>query len=138
MPRELIADIQARFATLANPHAALSMSAYMRDQFPFLGIATPARRAALNDFKKHALSQADLLTLAQQLWQLSEREYRYAAIDLLAMHSKQLDASAITTLFALARTVVVRLWVCRPCYLFITILSFGYPLSPPIYSFFQG
>lgn len=104
MPFELIADIQARFATLANPHAAVSMRAYMRDQFPFLGIATPARRAALKDFKKPSLSQADLLPLVQELWQLPEREYRYAAIDLLAMHSKQLDASAIPTLLALART----------------------------------
>ncbi len=104
MHRELIADIQSRFLVLANPHAAVPMRAYMCDQFPFLGIATPARRAALNDFKKHALSQVDLLILAQQLWQLSEREYRYAAIDLLAMHSKQLDASAIPALLALART----------------------------------
>lgn len=90
MPFELIADIQARFATLANPHAAVSMRAYMRNQFPFLGIATPARRAALKDFKKPSLSQADLLALAQQLWQLPDREYRYTAIDLLAMHSKHL------------------------------------------------
>jgi hypothetical protein len=31
MPSELITDIQARFATLANPQAAVSMRAYMRE-----------------------------------------------------------------------------------------------------------
>jgi 3-methyladenine DNA glycosylase AlkD len=87
MHRELIADIQTRFATLSNPQSAASMCAYMRNQFSFLGIATPARRAALVDFKKYPLAQETLLTLAQQLWQLPEREYRYAAIDLLAMHA---------------------------------------------------
>jgi 3-methyladenine DNA glycosylase AlkD len=101
---ELITNIQARFAALANPNAAVSMRAYMRDQFPFLGIVTPSRRAALNDFKKRALSQVDVLTLAQQLWQLPEREYRYAAIDLLVMHSKRLDDSVIPALLDLART----------------------------------
>jgi len=104
MPHELMADIQSRFAALTNPQAAVPMRAYMRNQFAFCGIATPARRAALADFKNRALSQQTLLTLAQQLWQLPEREYRYAAIDLLAMHSKQLDASAIPALLALART----------------------------------
>jgi len=103
MPPELMADIQTRFSTLGCPQAAVSMRAYMRNQFPFLGIATPARRAALTDFKKHPLAQESLLTLVQQLWQLPEREYRYAAIDLLAMHSKQLDDSAIPALLALAR-----------------------------------
>jgi 3-methyladenine DNA glycosylase AlkD len=103
MHHELIADIQARFATLANPQAAVSMRAYMRNQFPFFGIVTPTRRSALIDFKKLPLAQEPLLTLVQQLWQLPEREYRYAAIDLLAMHRKQLDESAIPALLALAR-----------------------------------
>lgn len=103
MPHEFVADIQSRFDALTNPVAAVSMCAYMRNQFPFLGIATPARRATLTDFKKPPLAQEALLTLAQQLWQLPEREYRYAAIDLLAMHHKQLDDSAIPVLLALAR-----------------------------------
>jgi 3-methyladenine DNA glycosylase AlkD len=98
-----IHDIQSRFSALANPVAAVSMCAYMRNQFEFLGIATPARRAALAALKKQAFSQDDLLQLARLLWQLPEREYRYAAIDLLAMHSKVLDASAIEPLLALAR-----------------------------------
>jgi hypothetical protein len=36
MPRELIADIQARFAALANAQAAVSMRAYMREAMKHL------------------------------------------------------------------------------------------------------
>lgn len=86
-----------------NPDKAIAMSAYMRNQFPFLGIPTPARRFLLSDYKKVALSQTQLLLLAQQLWQLPEREYAYVAIDLLSMHIKRLDAEAIPTLLALVR-----------------------------------
>lgn len=99
----LIQDIKSRFSALANPVAAVSMRAYMRNQFEFLGIATPARRAVLAAFKKQAFTQKASLQLAKLLWQLPEREYRYAAIDLLAMHSKILDANAIEPLLTLAR-----------------------------------
>jgi len=43
------------------------------------------------------------LTAADQLWRLPEREYRYAAIDLLARHVGRLDLSAVAPLLALAQ-----------------------------------
>ncbi len=103
MPEQLAAQIQHTLAALAEPARAAAMSAYLRDQFPFLGIPTPARRAALKPLLKVDFDQNRLLTVADQLWRLPEREYCYAAIDLLARHVGRLDSSAVAPLLALAQ-----------------------------------
>lgn len=79
------------------------MQAYMRDQFAFLGIPTPQRRAAVKALFEVELSAEQALDLAQQLWQQPEREYRYVAIDLLAKQQRQLKPEHIPSLLALAR-----------------------------------
>ncbi len=103
MPEQLAAQIQQTLAALADPARAGAMGAYLRGQFPFLGIPTPARRAALKPLLKVDFDQKRLLTVADQLWHLPEREYRYAAIDLLARHVGRLDLSAVAPLLALAQ-----------------------------------
>jgi len=103
MPEQLAAQIQHTLAALADPARAADMSAYLRNQFPFLGIPTPARRAALKPLLKVDFDQKRLLTVADQLWRLPEREYRYAAVDLLARHAGRLDLNAIASLLALAQ-----------------------------------
>jgi 3-methyladenine DNA glycosylase AlkD len=103
MPEQLAAQIQHTLAALADPARAADMRAYLRNQFPFLGIPTPARRAALKPLLKVDFDQKRLLTAADQLWRLPEREYRYAAIDLLARHVGRLDLSAVAPLLALAQ-----------------------------------
>jgi len=95
-------DIISALVPLADTARAPAMGAYMRDQFPFLGIATPARREALRpailDFK--GASSAELLGVASELWQLPEREYQYAALDLMAAHWKQFDSADLPALQA--------------------------------------
>ena len=103
MPEQLAAQIQHTLATLADPARAVPMRAYMRDRFPFLGIQTPTRRAALRPLLKGDFDQKRQLTAADPLWRLPEREYRYAAIDLLARHVGRLDLSAVAPLLALAQ-----------------------------------
>ena len=103
MPEQLAAQIQHTLAALADPARAVAMRAYLREQFPFLGIPTPARRAALKPLLKVDFDQKRLLTAAEQLWRLPEREYRYAAIDLLARHVGRLDLGAVAPLLALAQ-----------------------------------
>ncbi len=102
-PEQLAAQIQHTLSALADPARAVAMRAYMRDQFPFLGIQTPARRAALRPLLKADFDQKRLLTAAGQLWRLPGREYRYAAIDLLACHVARLEPSAIARLLTLAQ-----------------------------------
>ena len=64
MPEQLAAQIQHCLAALAEPACAAAMRAYLRDQFPFLGIPTPARRAVLKPLLKVDFEQKSLLTAA--------------------------------------------------------------------------
>ncbi|WP_424214916.1 DNA alkylation repair protein [Streptomyces sp. BI20] len=73
------------YAGAADPTRAAAMAAYMKDIGPFLGIPTTARRA----LAKEALrglpvpDEADCVAFALACRALPEREYRYAAVDLL-------------------------------------------------------
>jgi 3-methyladenine DNA glycosylase AlkD len=46
----------------------------------------------------------ELLSLAEALWRLPEREFRYVAVDLLAKHHKRLDVSALPRILQLVQT----------------------------------
>lgn len=101
-PTELAAAIEARLRPLACAVRAAPMRAYLLDQFDFLGIPTPARRAAIKDLV--ALPQPDaaaVLAAAELLWRLPEREFRYAAIDLLRRQQRRLDPSHLPAIQAL-------------------------------------
>jgi 3-methyladenine DNA glycosylase AlkD len=98
-------SIHAAMQPLANDSAAIAMRAYQRDQFEFLGVAAPARRAATMPLIK-ALKPANaefLIAEAQGLWNLSQREYQYIAVDLLARHVKVLTGVDIPALLSLAQ-----------------------------------
>ena len=98
-------QLQAALTAAAKPERAAGMRAYMRDQFRYLGVATPDRRAALKPLLQSLKGcGADaLLRTAAELWEWEEREYQYAALDLLAMHWKELRAEHIPALLALVR-----------------------------------
>lgn len=97
MPRDLtkawVHGTRASFEPLADAERAPQMAAYMKDVASFLGIPAPARRAA------QRATWADLPTpssngvgdISRALWALPEREYAYAACDLIARHSRHLD-----------------------------------------------
>lgn len=65
----------------------------MKDIAPFLGIKTPIRRDVLKKIFKEAPepTSAQLGKTARALWKLTEREYQYAACDILATFNKYLD-----------------------------------------------
>lgn len=93
-------DFISALAPLADPARAPAMRAYMRDQFPFLGIQTPARRDAVKPVVRafDGASAVELISVAAELWQLPEREYQYAALDLIAAHWKQFDTADVPKL----------------------------------------
>jgi len=73
------------YSAARDPDRAVQAAAYMRDQFPFLGIATPARRA-LNRTVVAGLprpTQPELQEVVLACWKLPEREYQYFACDWL-------------------------------------------------------
>ncbi|MDQ1833591.1 DNA alkylation repair protein [Massilia scottii] len=98
-------EVKKLLAPLADPARAAAMSAYMREQFAFYGIPTPARRAALKPLVRglKGVDAGVLLGAAAALWREPQRELQYAAIDLLAAHVKRLDGGHIEALLALAR-----------------------------------
>jgi len=92
-----VKNIIALFEKEKDTEKAVKMAAYMRNQFPFLGVQSPLRQEALkkyyDEFGKVSIS--DLEILVQDLWQLKEREYHYFAMDLISDLRHQLMPSHI-------------------------------------------
>jgi 3-methyladenine DNA glycosylase AlkD len=66
------------------------MEAYMRNQFPFLGIKSPERRMITSSHMKTTplLSEKELVVVVKQLWKMKEREYQYFGQELIGYHKK--------------------------------------------------
>jgi 3-methyladenine DNA glycosylase AlkD len=87
-------------AAAADSVNAAQMAAYMRDQFPFLGIKSPRRREILKAFlNEHGLPPVkDLPQVAGKLWDLPQREQQYNALDILIRLQKKLEPDFLPTL----------------------------------------
>ncbi len=106
MSQTMLDKIKETLIAIAEPGRAEPMRAYMRNQFAFIGIPTPLRRKALRPLFRQLKGCGDsvqLIALAKQLWALPEREYQYAALDLLASRHKDLDIQDIPALLSLAQ-----------------------------------
>ncbi|MBM7585158.1 3-methyladenine DNA glycosylase AlkD [Bacillus pakistanensis] len=88
-------QIVATFKEYENKELAGPMEAYMRDQFPFLGIKTPERKAIFKDFLNQYSTPEleDLQVIVKELWDQPEREFQYIALALLENQFKHLDTS---------------------------------------------
>jgi 3-methyladenine DNA glycosylase AlkD len=64
------------------------MAAYMRDQFPFLGIPSPQLRQIMREAPLPKPTEAQLREVVLELWELPEREFQYAACVHLRRHVK--------------------------------------------------
>ena len=103
-PALYVSSMDASLRALANAAQAAPMRAYLLDQFEFLGIPAPQRRAAIKALPKQVWnSPADVLEIAHLLWEKPEREFRYTAIDFLKSQVKLLDASHLPQLICLLR-----------------------------------
>ncbi|MGX9729508.1 DNA alkylation repair protein [Janthinobacterium aestuarii] len=102
---DLHVELKIALEAAAEPGSAAPMQAYMRDQFVFLGVAAPQRRLAARDLLAglKGIDAATLLEHAQLLWQQPEREYQHVALDMLALHWRQLNIGQIPVLLGLAR-----------------------------------
>ncbi len=79
----MIRDVRTTLEAVAEPGRAQKMSAYMRHQFPFLGVPAPARRAATRDLIRWRGPEPDWPWILE-LWRQPEREFQYVAGDHLA------------------------------------------------------
>lgn len=85
------------FEKNADAETAVPMAKYMRDQFPFLGLKSPARKALTKQFlaQNGKPPPAALETIIRDLWALPQREYQYTAMDLLDRMRRQLKPEHI-------------------------------------------
>ncbi|UUZ92747.1 DNA alkylation repair protein [Paenibacillus sp. P25] len=98
--RSYAGQLEALLRSRANPEQAAGMEAYMREQFPFLGIKTPEREALTKVFlKEHGVPSGDTLEEAvRALWRLPEREFQYTAMALLDKRRKDAGSARIDLL----------------------------------------
>lgn len=101
LARRLFADLRAA----ADGERAAQMAAYMRDQFRYLGVQTPARRKIsrpfLNAAKKERLLDWDFVDAC---WQAEEREFQYVAADYLRKVRRLLTVADLPRVRGLAVT----------------------------------
>ncbi|MCR8660102.1 DNA alkylation repair protein [Paenibacillus endoradicis] len=95
----LIIDIE----NSGNAEQAVKMSAYMRDQFAFLGIPTPMRKALHKPYFQQAKKEKQIdWNFINECWDRPFREYQYVALDYLMLMKKYLTATDIPHLKRLA------------------------------------
>ena len=94
---DVVERLSAAFRANMDANEAPGMARYMRDQFPFLGIKSPVRRALQRDTLRglDRPGERDLADAARELWQLREREFQYAACDLLATNVRALTQESL-------------------------------------------
>lgn len=97
----------------ADSERAVSMSAYMRYQFCFLGLPSPARREIFKPYlaqlKQEAKSSGVDRDFVEHAWMQDGREFLYNALDYLAAVKKYLQPSDIPWLRSLAER---KTWWC--------------------------
>jgi 3-methyladenine DNA glycosylase AlkD len=102
----VIARLDELLPAAADPVRAVSAAAYMRDQFPFFGIRSPAltrlARAAVAGTARP--TEADLVALSLACWARPQREYQYVACDYLRRHVRVGTAGLLTTVRSLITT----------------------------------
>ncbi len=102
--QEYTALVVEQLSANANPHRAIEMKAYLRNQFEFLGLPTPTRRELSRKLPKLPKDPELILQIAKSLWKKPEREYRYVACDLLSKHANILSLEHLPALKKLLQT----------------------------------
>lgn len=84
--QEVVSRTVAAYTPLADPERGAQEQRYMKDVAPFLGLVTAERRKAQRAAWRgmDEPPEPDLWAAVTALWQRPEREYHYAAIELVA------------------------------------------------------
>lgn len=87
---DFLSELTFELSKLKNIENATSMQAYMKDNFPFLGIKTKERRTVLkNLWKKHQPEiKTNFRAIAWDLFNKKEREFHYCCVEILIKEAK--------------------------------------------------
>ncbi|NNE94799.1 MAG: DNA alkylation repair protein, partial [Acidimicrobiales bacterium] len=104
--KQVVAAVREALEAVAVSADAEPMAAYMKNQFPFLGVKTPARRAAVKPVMAEAghWTNDELLAVAEALMGEPEREFSFVAADLLRKWVRQLNSDDLPRVRALIET----------------------------------
>ena len=91
-------DIFAEFKKLKNDKKAIEMSAYMKNQFAFLGISASPRKEIENKIFKSVAKENIDFKFTDKCYKNKYREFQYAAIDYLNFKKGYLNISHIEIL----------------------------------------
>jgi 3-methyladenine DNA glycosylase AlkD len=85
-----IKPLTKAFKAAVDPGNAVFQKAYMREQFEFFGLKTESRREITkNYFRSNKIEHYHtLVQVVKELWTLPQREYQYAAQELLEYNKK--------------------------------------------------
>lgn len=85
---DFVKAISPALFDLGEHKRAVGAQAYMKDIAPFIGVATPERRSTVKKIAKSlpVPTSEELGLTARKLWKLDEREFQYAANDLIGIH----------------------------------------------------
>lgn len=97
-------ELIAAFYGHRDEEKAVFMAKYMKDLFPFLGIAKPERSALQRGFLARAKKEPPDREFVARLWGLPEREFQYLAVDYLTAAKGRLGVDDIGMLAELATT----------------------------------
>jgi 3-methyladenine DNA glycosylase AlkD len=106
---EIMDRLSRAFEAARDPDRAAPMAAYMRDQFPFLGIPSPTQKALTREVLAGLgrPAEPDLAAVALACWERPEREYQYFACSLLRRHARSCGENFIATA---QRLLVTKSW----------------------------
>jgi 3-methyladenine DNA glycosylase AlkD len=90
---EVLSEVQGRLPALGDKKVAFGAQAYMKDIAPFLGVKTPERRKLFKEIFRDlpTPTSKELGETSRALWKLREREYHYAACDLIDFFIESAD-----------------------------------------------
>lgn len=106
-PDILLHRLRVAFEAERDAGRATAAAAYMRNQFPFLGIRAPRQAAIYREVTAGLPApggNAELATVAFACWQLPEREYQHFGITYLQRHVRRASPGFIPTLKHLVTT----------------------------------
>lgn len=90
---QVLSEVQGRLPALGDRKVAFGAQAYMKNIAPFLGVKTPERRKLFKEIFRElpTPTSKELGETSRALWKLREREYHYAACDLIDFFSESAD-----------------------------------------------
>jgi 3-methyladenine DNA glycosylase AlkD len=102
----LLERLDDRLRPAADPVRAAGQAAYMRNQFPFLGLSAPVLRKLEREARKGLPrpSEGDLRSIATALWSRPEREFHYVARSYLVSNGAVPGPGFVPTLRELITT----------------------------------